>query len=69
MFPKRLSIALFLVGVALAPVPAPQARAQEHHHDVVGPAEKLGKVHFPVSCSPAAQKEFDRAVAMLHSFW
>jgi tetratricopeptide (TPR) repeat protein len=31
--------------------------------------EKLGKVHFPVSCSPAAQQEFDRAVAMLHSFW
>jgi hypothetical protein len=29
----------------------------------------LGKVHFPVSCSPAAQQEFDRALAMLHSFW
>jgi len=32
-------------------------------------AEKLGKVHFPVSCTPAAQQQFDRAVAMLHSFW
>jgi hypothetical protein len=31
--------------------------------------EKLGKVHFPVSCAPAAQQQFDRAVAMLHSFW
>ena len=31
--------------------------------------EKLGTVHFPVSCSPAAQAEFIRAVAMLHSFW
>jgi hypothetical protein len=32
-------------------------------------SEKLGKVHFPVSCTPAAQQQFDRAVSMLHSFW
>jgi len=31
--------------------------------------EKLGNVNFPTSCSPAAQKEFTRAVALLHSFW
>ena len=31
--------------------------------------EKLGEVHFPVSCNAAAQQEFDRAVALLHSFW
>ncbi len=31
--------------------------------------EKLGQVHFPVSCSAAAQQEFNRAVALLHSFW
>jgi hypothetical protein len=28
----------------------------------------LGTVHFPISCSPEAQRQFDRAVAMLHSF-
>jgi tetratricopeptide (TPR) repeat protein len=32
-------------------------------------AEKLGTVHFKVACSPAAQGQFDRAVALLHSFW
>jgi len=32
-------------------------------------AEKLGNVHFPVSCSRAAQSQFERAVALLHSFW
>ncbi len=32
-------------------------------------AEKLGKVDFPVSCTPEAQAQFNRAVAMLHSFW
>jgi hypothetical protein len=31
--------------------------------------EKLGHVHFETSCAAAVQKDFDRAVAMLHSFW
>src|SRR5436309_9484545 len=32
-------------------------------------SEKLGTVRFPTSCSPAAQPQFERAVALLHSFW
>ena len=32
-------------------------------------SEKLGDVNFPVSCNPAAQKEFNRAMALFHSFW
>src|ERR671925_1475297 len=32
-------------------------------------AEKLGQVQFPVACSGEAQTQFDRAVALLHSFW
>jgi hypothetical protein len=43
------------------------AIAQEHEHGPA-PAEKLGTVHFAVSCSAAAQPQFDRAVALLHSF-
>ena len=31
--------------------------------------EKLGKVSFPTSCDPKVQAQFERAVAMLHSFW
>jgi tetratricopeptide (TPR) repeat protein len=30
--------------------------------------EKLGKVRFKTSCTAAAQKEFERALALLHSF-
>jgi len=30
--------------------------------------EQLGQVHFPVACSADVQPEFDRAVALLHSF-
>src|SRR5262249_18468542 len=32
-------------------------------------ADQIGQVHFPTSCSAAAQAHFDRAVALLHSFW
>lgn len=32
-------------------------------------SEKLGTVLFKTSCTPAAQKEFERALAMLHSFY
>src|SRR5215468_11267641 len=34
-----------------------------------GSPEKLGRVVFKTSCSPAAQKQFERALAMLHSFF
>jgi len=49
----------------LVMLPAVGGAAQEHAH---GNAEKLGEVHFATSCNEAAQKEFDRAVALLHSF-
>jgi tetratricopeptide (TPR) repeat protein len=31
--------------------------------------EKLGKLTFPTSCDPKVQAEFERAVAMIHSYW
>src|SRR5213079_38687 len=31
--------------------------------------ERLGKVNFPTSCNPAVQAQFERAVALQHSFW
>jgi hypothetical protein len=41
----------------------------EHHEHPAGEPEKLGKVNFPISCDAAIQPQFNRAVAMLHSFW
>src|SRR5262245_56348879 len=38
-------------------------------HPAAAQAEKLGKVNFPISCSAGVQPQFDRAVALLHSFW
>lgn len=31
--------------------------------------EKLGKLSFPTSCDPKVQEEFERGVAMIHSYW
>ena len=44
---------------------AARSVAQEHQH---GKGEKLGAVDFATSCNAEAQREFNRAVALLHSF-
>jgi tetratricopeptide (TPR) repeat protein len=42
----------------------------EHHHHDDAPTdlEKLGQVHFPVSCEAKTQAPFERGIALLHSF-
>jgi hypothetical protein len=51
---------VLLASTLIAPLSQAVARANE---------ERLGEVNFPISCSPAAQQQFDRAVAMQHSFF
>jgi hypothetical protein len=41
----------------------------EDHTPRSAKPEQLGEVNFPVSCNPAAQQEFNRAMALFHSFW
>jgi hypothetical protein len=53
--------------VALAAATAAIGREEHHHPTALG--EKLGTVHFATSSSAAAQKDFERALAMQHSFW
>ena len=43
-----------------------QVSAQESHSHPV--PEKLGTVTFPTSCAPSVGHDFERAVALLHSF-
>src|SRR5271167_3218132 len=59
-----LSGALAL-GATAAPTPAPAPAAAA----VQRTAAALGHVSFPTSCDPKVQADFERAVAMLHSFW
>jgi hypothetical protein len=56
---KARSLVVTLTVLLLAGAPVVSARD----------GEKLGSVHFPVSCAPAVQGDFERAVALLHSFW
>jgi tetratricopeptide (TPR) repeat protein len=58
---------LFATICALS-FPVGTASAHEEHVHEAMTSEKLGTVHFPVSIDPGAQREFDRAVALLHSF-
>jgi tetratricopeptide (TPR) repeat protein len=50
-------------------IAASAARAHEDDEAQRKVPEKLGTVAFANSCAPAAQKSFQRGVALLHSFW
>ncbi|OLC73135.1 MAG: hypothetical protein AUH78_14490 [Gemmatimonadetes bacterium 13_1_40CM_4_69_8] len=52
------------VALCLGLVGRLAAQAAHDHH-----AEALGRVVFPVSCTPEARTRFEQAVALLHSFW
>ena len=55
------TLAIWLVGcLSLC------AQAQ-HQHDALT-EQQLGTVHFPTSCDPRVAKQFERGVALLHSF-
>src|SRR3954464_3913679 len=57
----RFQIAqLVFISALIAPLGQTIGRANE---------ERLGEISFPISCSPAAQTQFNRAVAMQHSFF
>jgi tetratricopeptide (TPR) repeat protein len=58
-------------GLALAVllVLSTNAVADEKGHEHGAASEQLGEVSFPTSCAPAAQRNFARGVALLHSFW
>jgi tetratricopeptide (TPR) repeat protein len=59
----RVRFTFFLLGSAL--LISSQGFAQAHNHNS---AESLGSVTFSTSCSSEAQPEFNRAVALMHSF-
>ena len=66
---RPIIVGLVVVLVLMLGPSARPARAQHDDHGGGAPrAEKLGKVHFDNSCSPALGPEFDRAMALLHSF-
>src|SRR5258705_10506508 len=53
-----------VASLVLGPFLTSPAASQEHVHKL----ERLGKVEFKVECNDAAQHEFNRAMALYHSF-
>ena len=47
---------------------AASAQDEHAHSHSNPPPEKLGKVTFPTSCAASVQAQFERALALLHSF-
>src|ERR1700757_29996 len=54
-----------IAAAALLTLMAWGTPAQDHPRES---DEKLGRVHFATSCNEVAQTEFNRSVALLHSF-
>jgi hypothetical protein len=68
---KRTLLVITLLSAVLLVAflcPPHTATAQEGHQHMHDSSEKLGQVNFTVSCKPQAQRQFNRAVAWLHSF-
>jgi len=59
----RVHLGAPLIALSLATATAAWAQT------IGKPPEQLGKVSFANSCAPAAQASFERALALLHSFW
>jgi len=63
---------ILVLSLGVTTVAKTQTIIEPHlHSDVAAgmPSERLGRVSFANSCSPAVQARFERGVALLHSFW
>lgn len=68
---KRTLLVVVLLTAALLAAflcHTPSTRAQATHPHKHDTSATLGRVNFTVSCRPQAQRQFNRAVAWLHSF-
>jgi hypothetical protein len=64
------TLAIVMTSVSLMAVRTAAGQPASGHDQHDHPAEvRLGTVHFPVSCDERVHGEFDRGVALLHSFW
>jgi hypothetical protein len=60
----KFALLALIVSLTLAPLSL-SAQEPQHHHDV---DETIGSVSFATSCAPEVQSQFERGVALLHSF-
>ncbi len=60
---RSLGIAAIVAAMAFP------AAAHDDGEEAYRGNERLGHVEFPVACNPKAQAEFNRGMALFHSFW
>ena len=62
---------ILLAFALLVAVPPAFAQAQAQHDHAAAGSDQIGSdsVSFLTSCAPAVRQDFNRAVALLHSFW
>src|SRR5262245_1518560 len=63
--PRRLAAIFGMMTLALLSVACVVALPLS----ALAQQDTLGKVTFPTSCDPSVQPQFERGVAMLHSYW
>jgi tetratricopeptide (TPR) repeat protein len=61
------ALSLVAAGQSMPNMPG-MSGGHHHHDDAPASMEKLGQVHFPVSCAAKSQPPFERGIALLHSF-
>ena len=59
----------FALGLMTGLLFATAAPAHKEADPTLNTGREFGHVHFKTSCTPDAQKQFERALAMLHSFF
>lgn len=65
---SRLALAA-AAALSVLRVAAVRPLSAQEHDPPAAEASRLGRLSFPTSCAPGAQGDFERALAMLHSFW
>jgi hypothetical protein len=66
---SRFALPLVAALLTVAAVGPLAAQAHHHHDDGAHAPADVGRVAFPISCTPAARARFERGMALLHSFW
>src|SRR3712207_8554382 len=62
---RLLKVVLAILAFGAPPLWASEAHDHAHARDV----SSLGRVNFPISCSAAAQQDFNLNLALFYSFW
>jgi len=66
----RATLVLLAAAAAAAALAGPvAAQTEEKERHAAGDLRKAGTVRFAVTCDPAVKADFERAVALLHSFF